>query len=362
MLGLVFFGLLMVYSSSFIFAQERTGDGFAFIKKQLLFAIMGTGLLVGMSAFDYRKLYRWSYWILGAITALLALVLVPGMGSRAGGAQRWIGLGFLNVQPAEIAKFALILFVARQLERKADRIDRFVPGVLSSVMMVVPALGLLLLQPDFGSVVMISLVIFVLMFLAGVPLKYLLAPVCLGIVGAAAAILGSPYRHARLLAYLDPWKDPSGKGFQILQSLVGLHNGRIFGVGLGNGKEKLFYLPEAHNDFIFAVIGEELGFIGIACVVAAFVFFVYRGLRVAWVRLNEHEDRFGFLLAAGITLMIGLQGFINMSVVLGLLPTKGLSLPFISYGGSALLMDLTAIGILLSIAKGAKGAKDHSKA
>ena len=199
---------------------------------------------------------------------------------------------------------------------------------------------------------MITLVIFALMFLAGVPKRYLASALLLaGSVGMALA-LGSSYRRQRLMTFIDPWRDPGGKGFQILQSLVGLHNGRVFGVGLGNGKEKLFYLPEAHNDFIFSVIGEELGFIGIAAVVVAFLVFTYRGLRIAITVQKQHHDRFGMLLAAGITLALGLQGFVNMSVVLGLLPTKGLTLPFISYGGSALLVDLIAVGVLLSIARG----------
>jgi cell division protein FtsW len=190
------------------------------------------------------------------------------------------------------------------------------------------------------------------MFLAGVPKRYLAGALALaGVVGGFLAV-GSAYRRQRLMTFLDPWRDPGGKGFQILQSLVGLHNGRIWGVGLGNGKEKLFYLPEAHNDFIFSVIGEELGFLGIAAVAVVYLVFVYRGLRIAFNAQKRYGDTFGMLLAAGITLALGLQGFVNMAVVLGLLPTKGLTLPFISYGGSALMVDLFAVGVLLSVARG----------
>lgn len=350
--GMVLFGLLMVYSSSFIYAQERTGDGFSFIKKQLIYAAFGVIALMGACRIDYRKWYKWSYPSLGFAILLLIMVLVPGIGARVGGAQRWLRFGGINFQPGELAKFAVIFFVASQVTRKQDRIHTFSAGVLAHFIVPLPAMLLLLKQPDFGTTVMITIVIFCLMFLGGVPKRFLASTLLLaGALGSWLA-LGTAYRRARLLAYMDPWSDPGGKGFQILQSLLGLHNGRFWGVGLGNGKEKLFYLPEAHNDFIFAVIGEELGFIGIAVVVAAYLFFVYRGLRIAFLCQKNYQDRFGMLLASGITLALGLQGFVNIAVVMGLLPTKGLTLPFISYGGSALLIDLFAVGVLLSIARG----------
>ena len=355
--AMVIFGLIMVYSSSFIYAQERTGDGFAFIKKQLIFATLGFGAMLVAARIPYRKWADWAYPVAGIAVAMLAVVLVPGVGTRVLGAQRWLRLGPVSIQPAEIAKFAMILFVARQLERKTPAIRRFVPGVLANFIMPMPAMLLLLIQPDFGSTVMITGVIFIMMFLAGVPKRYLGGIAGLGGFAASALILGSSYRRARLMTFLDPWQDPLGKGFQVLQSMLGVHNGSIFGVGLGNGKEKLFYLPEAHNDFIFAVIGEELGFIGILAVILAFCFFIYRGLKIASECWEERHDRFGALAATGITLALGLQAFVNMGVVLGLLPTKGLTLPFISYGGSALVVDLFAIGILLNISKGNSGTR-----
>ncbi|OFZ79881.1 MAG: cell division protein FtsW [Bdellovibrionales bacterium RIFOXYD1_FULL_53_11] len=351
-LALVGFGLLMVYSSSFIFAQERTGDGFAFIKKQLLFSLSGVGLMAAICRLDYRKWATSVYPALGLATLLLALVMIPGLGFKAGGAQRWIRLGALSFQPGELAKFAVLLFVARQLDYKQARAGGQTAGILSSFLVPLPALILLLAQPDFGAAVMIVAVVLALMFVGGVPKKYLIAAILLGVIAAAWLALGSPYRRARVASFLDPWQDPAGKGFQIIQSLVGFHNGSFWGVGLGNGREKLFFLPEAHNDFIFAVIGEELGFIGVAAVLLAFVYFVYRGFKIGWTSYRHHGDRFGLYLAVGITLALGLQGFVNMAVAVGMLPTKGLNLPFISYGGSALLVDLCAVGILLSISRG----------
>lgn len=353
-LALVVFGLVMVYSSSFIYAQERTGDGFAFIKKQLVFATLGFAAMVASLRIPYRKWADWAYPVSLFALFLLLIVLVPGVGSRVLGAQRWLRLGPVSVQPAEIAKFAMVIFVARQLERKSASVTRFVPGVLSNFLIPLPVMGLLLLQPDFGSTVMITGVIFLMMFLGGVPKRFLGGISLLGLTAAASLVLGSPYRRARLMTFLDPWHDPLGKGFQVLQSMLGVHNGSVFGVGLGNGKEKLFYLPEAHNDFIFAVIGEELGFIGVIALVSAFCFFIYRGLKIASNCWEIRHDRFGSLTAAGITLALGLQAFVNMGVVLGLLPTKGLTLPFVSYGGSALVVDLFAIGILLNISKGSQ--------
>ncbi len=284
--SMVLFGLLMVYSASFIYAQERTGDGFLFIKKQFLFSILGFLSLLVVCRLDYRKWGSWGYPVLGIATVLLALVMIPGMGNRMGGAQRWLRLGFLGFQPGEFAKFALVVFVAQQLDRKQERLGGFTAGLLSQFLIPLPALILLLAQPDFGSTALIIIVIFALMFLAGVPKKYLLITLGLALLVGAYLALGTPYRRMRVQTFLNPWNDPSGKGFQILQSFIGLHNGHIWGVGLGNGKEKLFYLPEAHNDFIFAVIGEELGFLGILGVVFSQV------RRPVWAFLGQwdHPD------------------------------------------------------------------------
>jgi cell division protein FtsW len=354
-LALLSFGLLMVYSSSFVYAQEKTGDGLTFIRKQLGFAFMGLLGMFGVSRIPHRRWADWGYPLLGVSLFLLLLVLIPGVGAKVLGARRWIRLGGVNFQPAELAKVAMVIFVAKQLERKRHALERFGPGVLAHFLVPAPLFVLLLLQPDFGSTAMTVLTLFLLLFLAGVPKRFLLATTLPALFGAAGLILGSEYRRNRVLAFLDPWSDPGGKGFQILQSFVGLHNGGIFGVGLGNGKEKLFYLPEAHNDFIFSVIGEELGLLGIIGLVLVFGLFIHRGLKIGWDCWQKESDLFGFLLASGLSLLLGLQALVNMAVVLGLLPTKGLALPFVSYGGSALLVDLLAVGILLSISRQGRG-------
>ena len=354
--AMVLFGLLMVYSASFIFAEERTGDGFTYIKKQLLYATMGFCALFVSSRVPHQRWYQWAPAALFTVITMLVLVMVPGIGARAGGAQRWINLGVFRFQPAELAKLVGVMFVGRQLVRHQRELHDFKKGIIAPVALLLPMMGLLLLQPDFGSTALLAGTTFILMYIAGVRALYLFGGLFGGLSAAALLIITSPYRMARVMTFIDPWRDPAGKGFQVIQSMLGLHNGSIFGQGLGNGKEKLFFLPEAHNDFIFAVIGEELGFIGVAAVIVAYILFIYRGLKISWNALNQRQDRFGFYLGCGISLILGLQAFINMGVVMGLLPTKGLTLPFISYGGSALTLNLFAIGILYSISKANQGS------
>lgn len=354
-MAMVLFGLLMVYSASYIFAEERTGDGFAFIRKQLVYAVAGFGALLVTSRIPHQKWYTWAPVALITVLLLLIATMIPGVGTRVGGAQRWINLGLFRFQPAELAKLIGVIFVGRQLVRHQKELHDFRKGVISPIALLLPMMALLLLQPDFGSTALLAGTSFILMFIAGVRPLFLFGGLFGGLAAAAALVVSSPYRMARVMTFLDPWRDPAGKGFQVIQSMLGLHSGSLFGQGLGNGKEKLFFLPEAHNDFIFAVIGEELGFVGIAAVIVAYIFFIYRGLRISWSALNERHDRFGFYLGCGISLILGLQAFINMGVVMGLLPTKGLTLPFISYGGSALTLNLMAIGILYSISKANKG-------
>ncbi len=355
-LSMVLFGLLMVYSSSFIFAEERTGNGYTYILKQLLYAVLGFFAFVVASRVPHQKWYQWAPAALFAVLAMLVLVMIPGIGARSGGAQRWINLGLFRFQPGELAKLVGVMFVGRQLVRHQRDLSDFRKGVIAPVALLVPVMILLLLQPDFGSTALLAGTAFVLMYVAGVRPLFLFGGLFGAGLMATGLILTSPYRMARVMAFLDPWRDPAGKGFQVIQSMLGLHNGSLLGQGLGNGKEKLFFLPEAHNDFIFAVIGEELGFVGVAGVILAYILFIYRGLKISWVALSQRGDRFGFYLGSGISLLLGLQAFINMGVVMGLLPTKGLTLPLISYGGSALTLNLAAIGILYSISKANQGS------
>lgn len=344
-------GLLMLYSASYIFATERFADGYVFIRKQIIFFIFGVvALIIGLKI-DYRKWLKLRFPMFFISLTLLILVLLPGLGVKLGGSQRWVRLGILNFQPAELIKYTIVLLVAGQLYLRKERLNHFAPAVLSHFFWIIPAFVLLLLQPDFGTTVMISAVVFIMMFISGVSLKYLGAIASLALVSGAGLVLSSAYRTERFLAFLNPWEDPFGRGFQIIQSLVGFHHGQFWGVGLGNGKEKLFFLPEAHSDFIFAVIGEELGFIGVFVVLTCFVLLIFRGLTIAKKAYMYERDLFGCLLAVGITAVLGLQGLVNMAMVLGLLPTKGLALPFISYGGSGLLINLFAVGVLLSISK-----------
>ncbi|MBC7397811.1 MAG: putative lipid II flippase FtsW [Bdellovibrionales bacterium] len=353
---MVGFGLLMVYSASYIFAEERTGDGFTFIKKQLLYAVLGFCALFFSSRIPHQRWYQWAPAALFTVIGMLVLVMIPGVGARVGGAQRWINLGLFRFQPAELAKLVGVIFVARQLVRHQLHLNDFRRGVIAPVALLLPMMGLLLLQPDFGSTALLAGTTFILMYVAGVRPLYLFGGLFGGLGAAFVLIITSPYRLARVMTFMDPWRDPAGKGFQVIQSMLGLHNGSLLGQGLGNGKEKLFFLPEAHNDFIFAVIGEELGFIGVAAVILAYILFIYRGLKISWTALNTRQDRFGFYLGVGISVILGLQAFINMGVVMGLLPTKGLTLPFISYGGSALTLNLFAIGVLYSISKANQGS------
>ncbi len=355
-MAMVLFGLLMVYSSSYIFAEERTGDGYAFIRKQFLYALLGAGAFFVTSRIPHQKWYQWAPMALFSVVVMLLMVMIPGVGARVGGAQRWINLGLFRFQPAELAKMVGIMFVARQLVRHQRELHDFKKGVVSPIALLIPVMALLLLQPDFGSAVLLAGTSFILMFLAGVRSLYLFGGLFGAVAAGAILIMTSPYRMARVMTFLDPWQDPSGKGFQVIQSMLGLHNGSLLGQGLGNGKEKLFFLPEAHNDFIFAVIGEELGFVGITAVIVAYILFIYRGLKISWSALHERNDRYGFYLGCGVSLLLGLQAFINMAVVMGLLPTKGLTLPFISYGGSALTLNLAAVGILYSISKANRGS------
>lgn len=342
---LLFVGLVMVYSSSSIMAEHRFGNQYYFLKRQAASAIAGLAALGVLSRVRYRFLEKIAVPMLVITTLLLVAVLIPGIGARAGGAQRWIHLPGFNVQPAEIAKLSLVIFAARMLAQMGDRVRDFTTGFLPLVFVGLILVGLLLLQPDFGSAVTIMALVAVMLFVAGTRLAYLGYGALLAVPALVGLAIASPYRLTRLLAFPDPWSTRSGTGYQLVQSFLAFGSGGLTGVGLGDGLQKLLYLPEAHTDFIFSVVAEELGLAGVAVIVALYGTLLWRGIGIA-VRA---EDPFGAFMAVGITSLLGLQAVINMSVVTGMLPTKGLTLPLVSYGGSSAIVCLAGIGLLLAI-------------
>jgi len=344
-------GLVMVYSASAVTAQARLHDQFYYLKRQLVAAAVGMGLLLLFVRLGYRRLEALAVPLLLAVVVALVLVLIPGIGKVAGGARRWIDLGVVRFQPAEAAKVVLVLYLARSLSRKRERVKMFSIGFLPHVAVTGLLVALVLAERDLGTAVILLLVLFVMLFAGGVKIGYLVGAVLLAIPIGWKLVAGTPYRMQRITAFLDPWQHRDGIGFQIVESMLGIGNGGWLGQGLGEGKGKLFYLPAAHTDFIAAVIAEEIGLVGMALLVLLFATLVVRGLRATALA----PDPFGCYLALGLTTLIGAQALVNLAVVLGLLPTKGLTLPFVSYGGSSLMTMLAAAGMLLSVSGGQGG-------
>ena len=346
LVGLIAFGVVMVYSASAVYASNTYGNGYHFLLRQGVFAGAALVVLVVFTHVNIDLLRRSTYPVL-LLAVLLMLAVALGFGRSAGGATRWLAVGPVNVQPAELAKLAMIMWLAHSLAKKAHRVRTFSIGFLPHVLVAGLLMLLCLAQPDFGSAVMIALLTFVVLFAAGAKAGYLLGGLLFAIPVGYAAIASSPYRMRRILAFLEPFEHRQGAGYQITESLMSFGSGGWTGVGLGDGRQKLLFLPEAHTDFISAIIGEELGFIGVLLLAGAFVWLVLRGLRAAW----RVPDEYAAYLAAGMTLFIGLQAFTNLAVAMGLLPTKGLALPFVSYGGSSLLVNAAAAGIVLNVSR-----------
>ncbi|MFQ5895507.1 MAG: putative lipid II flippase FtsW [Nitrospinota bacterium] len=344
-LALTAFGLVMVNSAGALLALDRYGDPYLFAKRQGLAAAAGLGTMFLAARMDYRRLERLSLPLLALTLLLLAAVFLPGLGRSAGGARRWLQLGPAVMQPAEFAKLALVVFASAALVRRGERLREFTSGYLPVAVPVGAALLLIALQPDLGSALLMSAALGGLFFAAGARLRHLVGTLLLASPALFFALFTVPYRRRRILAFLDPWSDPSDSGYQILQSLLALGRGGVVGLGLGEGRQKLFYLPEPHTDFIYAVVGEELGMVGAIAVLAALCVLCWRGFRLAL----RSPDPFGAHLAAGLTLMVGLQALLHIGVVVGFLPTKGLPLPFVSQGGSSLWFALAAVGLLLSV-------------
>jgi len=354
LVGLIAFGVVMVYSASAVYANNMFGNGHHFLIRQTVFALLALVVLAIFSTVNITLLRRSTYPVL-LIAVLLMIAVALGFGRSAGGATRWLVIGPVNVQPAELAKLAMIMWLAHSLAKKANRVRTFSIGFLPHVLVAGLLMLLCLAQPDFGSAVMIALLTFVVLFAAGAKAGYLLGCVLLAVPVGYAAIASSPYRMRRIKAFLEPFEHRQGAGYQITESLMSFGSGGWTGVGLGDGRQKLLFLPEAHTDFISAIIGEELGFIGVALLCMAFAWVIFRGLRAAW----RAQDEYAGYLAAGMTLFIGLQAFTNLAVAMGLLPTKGLALPFVSYGGSSLLVNAAAAGIILNTSRfGASRAEE----
>ncbi|MBI5067712.1 MAG: putative lipid II flippase FtsW [Deltaproteobacteria bacterium] len=338
-------GLVMVYSASAVKAGTELHDQFYFLKRQLVAAGLGLGLLLLGMRLGARGAEKLAYLLLGVTVLTLVLVLVPGIGRVAGGARRWINLGLFSFQPAELAKVALVLYLARSLARKQEKMKLFSIGLLPHLLVTLLLVGLCLLQRDFGTGVVLALVLFAMLFAAGAKVSYLLGAVLLAIPVAWRVIAGTPYRMQRIQAFLDPFQHKEGAGWQMVESLLGIGNGGWLGQGLGQGKGKLFYLPAAHTDFIAAVVAEEVGLVGIALLLLLYAIVAWRGFRAAL----RATDPFACYAALGLTVLITAQALINLSVVFVLLPTKGLTLPFVSYGGSSLITLLGAAGLLLAL-------------
>ena len=349
---LTLFGVIMVFSASYMYATENMGNSYFFLYKQLIFIVMGLSVALIFSKLKILYLYKQAYKINAFFGLLITCTLIPGVGVMMKGSRRWLNLGFMNLQPGEFLKYTLMLAAIRYFENFNNYTPKQRVIYLSGL---VYPLAIFVLQPDFGTFFICSMIIGFIAFLSSFPRKYFYSIMVMGFIGAFGILVSAPYRVKRLLTFLDPWKDPRGSGFQVIQSFLAFANGAFFGQGLGNSNEKLFYLPEAYNDFIFSVVGEELGFIGVISVAIMFVSFIFIGFKMA----ISLKSRVGSIMISTIIFAIGFQAFMNMGVVLGVLPTKGLNLPFISYGGSSMVANLAALGLVFACLKIQPGdAKD----
>ncbi len=340
---LVSIGVIMVLSASEYKTLVYYNDSFYYFKRQLLWSLMGLTAMFFMLNYDYKRLQQYVLPSLVIAFVLLVLVLIPGIGREVNGARRWIG----PLAPAELVKLCIIIFTAYGLSRGRERVKDFVRGVLPYLVVMGLAAGLILKQPDLGTAMSLAGIVIVMIFAAGARLSHLGGIVLAGVGAVISAIALEPYRLSRFMAFRDPWADPQGAGFHIIQGLYAIGSGGLFGLGLGQSKQKFLYLPENHTDFIFAIIGEELGFIGATLVIMLFILFIWRGLKIA----ITSQDPFASLLATGITAWVGVQAFMNIGVVTGSLPVTGIPLPFISFGGTSLLFTMAAVGILLNISR-----------
>lgn len=341
------FGLLMIYSASYVWAEYKFGDAYKFVKTQGIFLIVGYMVMYMMLKVPYTKYLNKANLIFGVCFILLILVLIPGIGSVRNGSRSWFGIGGFGIQPSEFTKLGMIIFASKYLaynEKDLKDIKRGVLPILGSLFLI---FGLIMLQPDFGTGVIIVVSIVVLLFISGVPMGFFVKIGFLGLLGVVGLIVVAPYRMKRIVSFLNPWSDPLGSGFQIIQSLYAIGPGGLLGLGFGKSIQKHFYLPEPQTDFIFAIISEEFGFLGVLIVSFLFILIIYRGFRIA----IHCENKFGKYLAFGIVFQLSFQALLNLMVVVGLIPVTGVTLPFLSYGGSSLLITMLSMSILLNISK-----------
>ena len=344
-LALLGIGLVMVLSASSPSALAEQADSYYYFKKQLQFGILGLIAMFAISKIDYRfyqKYYKWA-WIL----SFIALVLVKLVGRTINGSQRWIYIGSFSIQPSELVKFFIIIFYAGILVKNRDELSKFGKGFVKHFAMVLPIIGLLLLQPHFSASIVILGIVAIMMIVAGCKFKHFLGASCILIPIVIVIVIIEPYRLQRVTTFLDPWQDATGDGWQVIQSLYAIGSGGLFGVGLGESKQKYLYIPEPHNDFIFSIIGEELGFLGCAVILILFAILIWRGVLIAM----KAPDMFGSLVAVGITALVAIQVIINVAVVTSSMPATGMPLPFFSYGGTALFILLCEMGVLLNISR-----------
>jgi len=341
------FGVIMIYSSSYIWAEYKYTDPYKYLKNQGLFLIIGIILMLIVSKINYKKYFKYANKILFSCIVLLILVLIPGVGTVRNGSRSWFGIGSFGIQPSEFAKLGLIIFTSKYLSNNPSSMKNFKKGVLPILIITLSIFGIIMLQPDFGTGTIIVMTIIGLLFVAGLDIKIFLKFGIVGIVGVVALILIAPYRLKRILSFLDPWSDPLGSGFQIIQSLYSIGPGGLFGLGFGNSIQKHFYLPEPQTDFIFSIISEEFGFMGVLIITFFFIIIFYNCLKISM----KCNDLFGKYLSFGITFGLIFQSILNLSVVVGLIPVTGVTLPFLSYGGSSLLITMVSIGIILNISR-----------
>lgn len=345
--ALLGFGTLMLYSASAIMAAQKLGDPMYLVKTQLIRTGLGLVLMFAALRIDYRWWRRLIYPMIFVSVIMLVLVLIPGVGVVQNGSRRWFSMGGLSFQPAEVVKIVTVIYLAYSVSKKGEAMKKFSIGFVPHLMVAGLMVELLMRQPDFGSSVLILTVTLVMLFCSGAKIIYMALMVPIAGLAGFLAITGSEYRMERVMVFLDPWKYRTDEGYQIVESLISIGSGQITGVGLGNGKGKLGYVPELWNDFIGTIIAEELGLIGIVGLVSLILLLLWRGFSISW----NATDKFGVFLAFGLTTVLGIQAAANLCVVTGLLPNKGITLPFVSFGGSSMIMSLFAIGILLNISR-----------